>query len=140
MKTILVATDGSEHATRAVRFAAKLANEFRAALHIVTVGQEWSVEMRKFADSEGVSPGDVLESTNQSILAEARDAAEFEGTTHSHSAAGDPAEAIIAIAEKVKADLIVAGRRGRGQLRGLLFGSVSQKLVTLSPCAVVVVP
>ncbi|MCR5943983.1 MULTISPECIES: universal stress protein [Brucella] len=32
------------------------------------------------------------------------------------------------------------GRRGRGRLAGLLLGSVSQKLVSLAPCTVVVVP
>jgi len=36
--------------------------------------------------------------------------------------------------------MIGVGRRGQGRLAGLLLGSVSQKLVSLAPCIVVVVP
>jgi nucleotide-binding universal stress UspA family protein len=37
-------------------------------------------------------------------------------------------------------EMLVVGRRERRQLAGLLLGSVSQKLVTLAPCIVIVVP
>jgi nucleotide-binding universal stress UspA family protein len=36
--------------------------------------------------------------------------------------------------------MLVLGRRGRGRLAGLLLGSVSQKLASLAPCSVVIVP
>jgi nucleotide-binding universal stress UspA family protein len=42
------------------------------------------------------------------------------------------------VSEKV--DAVVVGRRGHGQLAGLLLGSVSQKLATLSPCPMIIVP
>jgi nucleotide-binding universal stress UspA family protein len=53
---------------------------------------------------------------------------------------GDPAESIIDTVRREKADMLVVGRRGRGRLSGLLLGSVSQKLATLAPCVVVIVP
>jgi nucleotide-binding universal stress UspA family protein len=53
---------------------------------------------------------------------------------------GDPAEAILDVASREKVDAIVLGRRGKGPLTRLLMGSVSQKVTSLAPCIVVVVP
>ena len=48
---------------------------------------------------------------------------------------GDPAHRIIEAARKHGADLIVLGRRGYGDLKGLLLGSVSHKVCQLADCA-----
>jgi nucleotide-binding universal stress UspA family protein len=52
----------------------------------------------------------------------------------------DVTQSLIDLAAQTSSKMIMVGRRGRGQLTGLLLGSVSQKLVSLAPCAVVVVP
>jgi nucleotide-binding universal stress UspA family protein len=52
---------------------------------------------------------------------------------------GDPAENILSVAKKRKADVIVLGRRGMGRLAGLLLGSVSQKVSQLAHCPVLTV-
>lgn len=47
---------------------------------------------------------------------------------------GDPAREIVALAKKRKADMVAMGRRGRGDLKGLLLGSVSHKVSQLADC------
>jgi nucleotide-binding universal stress UspA family protein len=51
-----------------------------------------------------------------------------------------PAHAIADIAEKVDADLIAVGTRGHAPVAGLLLGSVTQRLLHISPCPVLAVP
>jgi nucleotide-binding universal stress UspA family protein len=52
---------------------------------------------------------------------------------------GDPASTIVRLSQDLEADLIVMGRRGRGDLGGLLLGSVSHKVGHLAACAVMTV-
>jgi nucleotide-binding universal stress UspA family protein len=49
--------------------------------------------------------------------------------------AGDPAKEILSVAHEEQADIIVMGRRGLGDLAGLLLGSVSHKVTHLAECA-----
>jgi nucleotide-binding universal stress UspA family protein len=138
----MVATDGSSGADRAVDVAAALAKAVGSDLSIVTVAGNLSgEEMRRLTRSEG-NIGDVLESLSAQILMGASERTRRLGvaTIKVQTAWGDPAEAVIETARREHADVIVVGRRGRGQLTGLLLGSVSQKLVSLAPCTVVVVP
>lgn len=53
---------------------------------------------------------------------------------------GRASEVILRLADELAADLIVTGRRGRGELAELLAGSVSQRLVHRAHCPVVIVP
>ena len=52
---------------------------------------------------------------------------------------GNPAELILRVADSEKADLIVVGARGRGRLGEVVFGSVSHRVLTHSPCTTLVV-
>jgi nucleotide-binding universal stress UspA family protein len=48
---------------------------------------------------------------------------------------GDPAHRIVEIAKRENVDLIVMGRRGLGDLKGLLLGSVTHKVAQAATCA-----
>lgn len=142
MRHIMVATDGSEGADRAVDVAADLAKAFGGELLIVTVGGNLSgEELRQLEHAEG-NIGDALDILSKQILAAAKTRAQRLGMNNIQlrAAWGDPAQSIIEIAMREAPNAIVVGRRGRGRLAGLLLGSVSQKIASLAPCTVIIVP
>ena len=142
MRRIIVATDGSADANRAIDMAATLAKTSGADLIILTIGGNITgAQLRELADAAG-DLSKTLEAAANKILDQARKRALRVGahTVKLQTGWGDPAETIIDAVRRGKADMLVVGRRGRGRLSGLLLGSVSQKLASLAPCAVVVVP
>ena len=142
MQRILVATDGSPGANRAVDTAAALAKATGFELVILTIGGNISgAELRQLASAEG-DLSEALELAANQILSQARKRALRNGasTVTVQSGWGDTTEAIIGAVRREKADIVVVGRRGRGRLSGLLLGSVSQKLASLAPCKVLIVP
>jgi len=142
MRHILLATDGSSGAERAGDVAAEFVKATGGELSILTVGGNLSRdEMEQLARSER-NIGDALDALSEHILMTAEERSRRFGVSHiqRHVGWGDPAEVILETAERIHADAIVVGRRGRGRLAGLLLGSVSQKVATLAPCVVIVVP
>ena len=146
MKNILVALDGSEPASRALALAADLAVRYGAALHLVHVTPRPMVvsdELKEFARTEGVDLPVAVEMSGlgQSIIAAGR-ALAIRQNAHNVKAdvlSGDAAERLLEYARGQAIDLIVLGRRGVGQIRGLLMGSVSWKVTSLAECAVLTV-
>jgi nucleotide-binding universal stress UspA family protein len=142
MRRIVVATDDSAGGNRAVDAAAKLAHATGCKLLILTVGGSIpGAELRRLAGTES-DLSKMLEEAATQVLSRAEARAQRKGVTPIKllTGWGDPAQTIIETVRQEKADLLVVGRRGHGQLSGLLLGSVSQKLASLAPCQVMVVP
>ena len=145
MKRILVATDGSEGADRAIDYAARRAKADGAELLIVNVMGGYGLPDKvflAFTNDQNVLLKELLASQSAATLTTARDRAREAGvsTIVLESRTGEVAQTIIDIAHEKKADAIVVGKRGAGRVAGVLLGSVSQKLVSLSPLPLTVVP
>ena len=142
---VLAATDGSESANRAVDFAATLASRLGATLQILNVigmADPPPHALEELSRYEHMSPGEFMNAMSEQILRSASQRANKLGVGDAQlvSQFGDVATSISDAAKKSAADVIVLGKRGLGRLPGLLLGSVSQKLVSVAPCAVIVVP
>jgi nucleotide-binding universal stress UspA family protein len=146
MKNILVALDGSEPASRALAIASDLATRYGAVLHLVHVSPRPTVVsegLKEFARAEGVDLPVAVEMSaeGQSIVAAGQAAALAKGVPSPKASVltGDPAERLLEYAQEHAVDLVVVGRRGVGQIRGLLMGSVSWKVNSLAECPVLTV-
>ena len=145
MNCILVATDGSEGADRAVDYAARRAKADGAELLIVNVMGGYGLPDKvflAFTNDQNVLLNELLASQSAATLTTARDRAREAGvsTIVLELRTGEVAQSIIDIAHEKKADAIVVGKRGAGRVAGVLLGSVSQKLVSFSPLPLTVVP
>jgi nucleotide-binding universal stress UspA family protein len=144
LQNLMVAVDGSDASNRAIDVAAELAKNANGTLTIVSAAAPLSSDqLAALRRQEGAAP-DATDILAQETLREAEKRAGWSGLPRT-SIKGifrwdDPAQMIIDCIVSEKVDAIVVGRRGRGRLGGLLLGSVSQKLATLSPCPVIIVP
>jgi len=145
MQHILVATDGSEGADRAIDYAAHQAKDTGADLLIVNVVGGYGLPdnmLKAFSRAPNAWLEEMLTSVSADTLTKARERARSIGVTmiQIESRAGDIAQTVIDIAREKRANSIVVGKRGTGRITGLLLGSVSQKLASLAPVPVTIVP
>ena len=131
---IIVATDGSDIATKAAKHAAALAKSLGSKLAAVTVTEPY--ENIAFTENMTVvDPSDYKQSCEEhakKVLSSAVAGASGEGVsmTTFHKDNHWPYDGVIKAAEEFGADLIVMGSHGRRGLEGLLLGSEATKLLT----------
>jgi nucleotide-binding universal stress UspA family protein len=143
-KRIVVGTDGSETAQEAVRQAADLAKSTGASLDIVSAYGGESGSASAGTRLEQVErPADVPESARERVnfaLDTATGLAKRDGVdVQAHAEEGDPADAILNVAERVNADVIVVGNKGMTGARRFLLGSVPNKVSHHAPCSVFII-
>jgi nucleotide-binding universal stress UspA family protein len=140
MLRLLVPTDGSDNALRAVRHVASLA-QHGAPIEVVLLNVQRPVMSGEVGQ---VAPIEIAEDKRAlaagTAIAKARavlDAARLPVTVH--EAIGGAAEEIARAADELKCDGIVMGHRGLGMLRSLVMGSVSEHVLRLASVPVTLV-
>ena len=141
--TIVVGTDGSQTATEAVRQAVELATAVGGSLEIVSAYEP--VPGSRLRAEAQQAPPDVQwtinprEDVDATLAAAAALAAEAGVTAQVHARQGDPADAILDVAEETGADLVVIGNKGMTGAKRFLLGSVPNKISHHAPCGVLII-
>jgi nucleotide-binding universal stress UspA family protein len=139
---ILIATDGSDLAQKAVRQGLELAKHLKAAVTAITVTAPWPAGVTgalmstiPFQDYQNV-----VTQHAEAILAPVRDLAGRLGVACDTAHVSDdfPAEAIIEHAKAKSCDLIVMASHGRRGLATILLGSQATRVLAYSPLAVLI--
>jgi nucleotide-binding universal stress UspA family protein len=139
-ETIVVGTDGSDTAAEAVRRAADMAKDSGAALHVVSAYKPLEGAHLKGGGPEGGEWHLGQDVKVETILRDTLDRLGDSGlNVTEHALKGDPADAIIAVAESEGADLVVVGNKGMTGARRFLLGSVPGKVSHHAPCTVMIV-
>lgn len=142
-KALVVGTDGSETAAEAVRQATDLARSVGAKINLVSAFQP--VGEQRLREERVQAPEDVEHLVNEredvdAALKEAAEAIEQAGVeVETFARRGDPADALLDVAEEENADLIVVGNKGMTGNKRFLLGSVPNKVSHHAPSNVLIV-
>ena len=142
-QSIVVGTDGSETARKAVEAAVDLAKLTGAKVELVSAYEP--VSSQRLRDEARQVPPDLQWMVNprEDVDATLAEAAERVGeagvASRVYAREGDPADAILDVAEELGSDLIVVGNKGMTGAKRFLLGSVPNKVSHHAPCSVMIV-
>jgi nucleotide-binding universal stress UspA family protein len=135
-ETIVVGTNWSETAEIALVKALELARLHDARLHVVAAHQPGPAPVARGGTARGAGATGA-DFQADVVLDRTLDRLGAEGVAvEQHTAAAEPADAILAVAEQVRADLIIVGNKG---MHRRLLGSIPNKVSHQARCDVLIV-
>ena len=138
VKTILLTTDLSETAARAVGPATTLARRLGAKIVLAHVVETYPMEVTALDFTDALRR---LAATAQRELARLATTAPFRGIeVEICVSSGKPWVEIVRLAEERGAEVIVMAMHGRGFVSRVVMGSVTEKVLRHAPCPVLVLP
>jgi nucleotide-binding universal stress UspA family protein len=137
IKTILVPVDFSTHSRSALEYAIGLAKTFGAKVHLV---HAYHLPIQVATPEQIAMPTDLWAAIRDAAARRLDKSAELVTaaglSVETHLTEGNPSSAVVELATKLGADLIVMGTRGLSGLKHVLLGSVAERTVRLAPCPV----
>ena len=142
-RSIVVGTDGSQTAEKAVTAAIELAALSGAALELVSAYEPVSNQAPRRDAREAPAGAESTVPRRAEVDATLRHAVERAGaagvTAREHAREGDAADAILDVAEELGADLIVVGNKGMTGAERFMLGSIPNKVSHHAPCSVLII-
>ncbi len=142
VKNILVPIDFSENSEKITQYAVMVAQKFAAKLTVLFVAQSFFETNSDFfvphvpiAELEQ----DIFESSKKKMALFIEESMDASVSQNSVVLLGDVAQEILNYVEEKKIDMIIMGTHGYKGLDKLLFGSVAEKVVKMSPCPVLTI-
>ena len=136
----LIPIDGSDTSLNAVRHAIREARQSAVTpeIDLINVQAPLSKDISRFISADTLA--EYHQETGNAALAKARELLEASGLAHRHQVlVGESAASIAQFAQDHGSTLIIMGARGLGSIVGALLGSVTIKVVHLSPVPVLLV-
>lgn len=145
MDNILLPSDGSEYSLKAAHYACKLLKRSPGSqltiLHVGDIPKDLLVH--GYVQDMAMDPDfvrKVLEERNNQVLQRTKDIfAEAGFEVSILLQIGNPVDVICEIVQEKNFDLVILGSRGLGELKGLLLGSVSDRVSHMVKCPVLIV-
>lgn len=139
---VLVAYDGSSNSKRALEKASEfIAADESVKMHVINIVNPPHLDLFSLY-GPGLSKEVIakMEEANKEIMAKAKELIkDYKDNCHFEQLEGDAAQKIIDYSKENEIDLIIIGSRGLGTFKGVLLGSVSQRIVQLAEPHVMVI-
>lgn len=139
VNTILVPTDGSEHAERAAEEAFALAQKLDARVHILAVADSAVVAAATYTGASRPIREGLEEKAQERVNRLEQKGKEYKLDIVTGIKYGTPAKQIVEYAESNPIDMIIIGTSGRGGVERAIIGSVADQVVRTSPVPVLTI-
>ncbi|MBW2057719.1 MAG: universal stress protein [Deltaproteobacteria bacterium] len=138
IKKLLVATDGSDHAKKAIEYACDFGSKYGASIDVIHVVSPPPIV---YSEASFEPLVDYAKRAGRTILEEAEKTIRRKGVEQVETflAEGDPAQEIIRHARENHVDMIFLGSRGAGRIGALMLGTVSHKVCNMAEATCVTV-